>query len=98
MKNPLNPATMSKPKQLFPPYFRVRLMLFGLLLVSLQSLHAQSKYVKKFRPMADSLSEEYGVPASLILGISILESGSCTSQNCKLLNNHFGIKGKTNLL
>jgi len=48
--------------------------------------------------MADSLSEQYGVPTSVILGIAIMESASGTSRNCKLLNNHFGIVGKNDLL
>ena len=48
--------------------------------------------------MADSLSSVYGVPTSVILGVAILESGSGTSRNCKLLNNHFGIVGKNDLL
>jgi flagellum-specific peptidoglycan hydrolase FlgJ len=58
----------------------------------------QTKYVKKFRPVADSLSEAYGIPAALILGIAIMESGAGKSRNCKLLNNHFGIVGKNDLL
>ena len=48
--------------------------------------------------MADSLSMVYGVPTSIILGVAILESGSGTSRNCKLLKNHFGIVGKNDLL
>lgn len=48
--------------------------------------------------MADSLSTEYGIPASVILGVAIVESGSGTSRNCKLLNNYFGIVGRNNLL
>ncbi len=48
--------------------------------------------------MADSLSEVYKIPASVILGVALLESGSGGSRNCKLLNNHFGIVGKNNLL
>lgn len=98
MKNPINPATNAKLKHVIPFPGMAKLVLFGLLLTACQNTFAQSKYVKKYRPMADSLWEEYGVPASVILGIAILESGSCTSRNCKLLNNHFGIKGKNNLL
>jgi len=61
------------------------------------TVSGQTSYIKKYRPLADSLSEHYGIPASVILGIAILESGSGTSRNSKLLNNHFGIVGKNNL-
>jgi flagellum-specific peptidoglycan hydrolase FlgJ len=40
----------------------------------------------------------YGIPASVILGIAIIESSSGTSRNSRLLHNHFGIVGKNNLL
>ena len=62
------------------------------------TLPAQSRYVKKYRPIADSLSDEYGIPTAVILGVAILESGSGSSRNAKLLNNHFGIVGKNNLM
>jgi hypothetical protein len=77
---------------------RNKLLVFCFFLISCQSTIAQSKYIHKYRPIADSLSEVYSVPTSIILGIAILESGSGTSRNCKLLNNHFGIVGKNNLL
>jgi len=56
-----------------------------------------SSFVDKFLPVAKSLSKDYGIPVSIILGVSILESGSGTSMNCKMLNNYFGIKGKNTL-
>lgn len=59
---------------------------------------AQSKYIKTYKPIADSLSAVYGIPVSVMLGIAIIESGAGKSRNCQLLNNHFGIKGKNNLL
>ncbi|MEP7318137.1 MAG: glucosaminidase domain-containing protein [Panacibacter sp.] len=59
---------------------------------------AQSAYIKKYCDLADSLSQVYGIPASVILGVAIIESSSGKSRNCKLLNNHFGIVGKNNLL
>lgn len=59
---------------------------------------SQSKYVKTYRALADSLSQEYGIPVAIILGVAIIESGSGTSRNCKLLNNHFGIAGKNDML
>jgi len=64
--------------------------------------HAQSKivsrYIEKYSPLADSLSSEFEIPVSVILGVAIVESSSGTSRNAKLLNNHFGIVGKNNLL
>jgi len=69
-----------------------RLLLLLFLSLAFSNGFGQSpKFIKNFKPLADSLSEEYGIPASVILGISIIESGSGTSRNCKLLNNYFGI-------
>lgn len=76
-----------------------KLLLGGMLITSL-SVSAQKtpqKYLEKFSPVAVSLSQETGVPASIILGIAMLESGSGTSKNARLLRNHFGIVGKNNL-
>ncbi len=55
------------------------------------------KYISQYKPLVKSLSEEYGIPVSIITAISIVESGAGRSKNCKLLNNHFGIIGKNNL-
>ena len=72
--------------------------MLAIFIVSLNSSFAQSRYfVQKYRPMADSLSAEYGIPSAVILGISIIESASGTSRNCKLLNNYFGMEGKNDL-
>jgi Bax protein len=57
----------------------------ALLVVCSLTAFSQSAYIEKYRPLADSLSEAYGIPASVI-------------RNSKLLNNHFGIVGKNNLL
>lgn len=65
-------------------------------LVSLAS--AQKNYVSKYRPLADSLSAVYEIPAGVILAVAIVESGGGNSRNARLLNNHFGIVGKNNLL
>jgi Bax protein len=98
MKHQLHFDTIANLKISFRLVTRTRFLLAFFLLFSCQSLLAQSKYIKKYRPLADSLSSVYGVPASIILGVAILESGSGTSRNCKLLNNHFGIVGKNDLL
>ena len=73
------------------------ILVVSLLLFSLAASAQSKSFVQKFRPLADSLSAEYGIPASVILGVAIVESGSGTSRNCKLLNNYFGIVGKNNL-
>lgn len=78
-----------------PPAY---LLLFLLLTAATRPVSGQSKYIKQYKPIADSLSSIYGIPSSVMLGIAIIESGAGKSRNCKLLNNHFGIKGKNNLL
>lgn len=69
-----------------------------LCILAFQCLQGQSKYVKKYKPLADSLAGIYEMPAAVILGVAIVESGSGASRNAKMLNNHFGIVGKNNLL
>lgn len=56
------------------------------------------RFVSKYRPLTDSLQTVYGIPAAVMLGVSMLESGSGTSRNARLLKNYFGIVGKNNLL
>lgn len=54
-------------------------------------------YVKKYEPIASNLMLQSGIPASIILGVSMIESGMGKSKNCRLLNNFFGVKGKNHL-
>jgi len=76
------------------------LLLVGLIVFSTSFSHAQTakKYIQKYSNLVASLSAEYGIPVSIITAVSIIESGAGTSRNCKLLKNHFGVKGKNNLL
>ncbi|MGX5820224.1 glucosaminidase domain-containing protein [Chitinophaga lutea] len=75
------------------------LLLAGVLATSMTAAaqKAPQKYLAKYRPIAVNLSKETGVPASVILGVAMLESGLGTSKNARLLRNHFGIVGKNNL-
>ena len=59
---------------------------------------AQSKYISKHKDLTDSLSNTYGIPSAVILGVAIIESGAGAGRNCLLLNNHFGIVGNNSLL
>lgn len=76
---------------------KITLLSFIALFLSPGFMLGQSAYVRKFVPVADSLSTIYKVPAALFLGVAVIESGSGKSRNAKLLNNHFGIIGKNSL-
>ncbi|MCZ2458280.1 MAG: glucosaminidase domain-containing protein [Chitinophagales bacterium] len=78
--------------------FSVKFLLLLLLLGSSHILPAQTKYIKEYHVLADSLQGVYGIPSAVILGVAIIESGAGTSRNSRLLHNHFGIMGKNNLL
>ena len=49
-------------------------------------------YIDQFDEIAKSNMKQYGIPASIILGQGILESGAGTGPLSVLANNHFGIK------
>lgn len=56
-----------------------------------------NSYIVKYAPITQSLSNKTGIPASIILGIALIESGHGGSQNCLVLKNHFGVKGTNHL-
>lgn len=70
------------------------------LLLSINNVFANDakKYIKKYHELVICLSEEFGIPVSIITAISLIESGAGKSRNCRLLKNHFGMIGKNNLL
>lgn len=49
-------------------------------------------YIGQYKDIAQNNMAQYGIPASIILGQGILESGSGTGPLSVLANNHFGIK------
>lgn len=85
-------------KKKIPVSESFRWLMLGCCLLVTVLAQAQTSYVSRYKPLADSLSTLYGVPSSVILGVAIIESAAGTSRNAKLLNNHFGIVGKNNLL
>ena len=52
----------------------------------------QRKFIDKYDSLAITLSNEYKIPPSVILGVSMLESGSGTSKLSRNKHNFFGIK------
>jgi flagellum-specific peptidoglycan hydrolase FlgJ len=61
--------------------------------VSAQS--AAKKYIEMYNEAAIRTMNEYGIPASIVLGVAIHESASGNSKIAKYLNNHFGMKGSS---
>ncbi len=79
---------------------KLRLLFFSTLLLLANFSNGQKvikNYIDRFLPIAGELSVQYGIPVSIILGVSILESGSGTSKNCRQLNNYFGVTGRNSL-
>lgn len=70
----------------------VLLMLY--LNVSSATTTKSDKFLNKYEKVAIKLMKKYDIPASVILGVSMLESGHGTSNVSKTKNNFFGIRGK----
>ncbi len=49
-------------------------------------------YINNYKTVAQANMKKYGIPASIILGQALLESGSGVGSLCLQANNHFGIK------
>lgn len=49
-------------------------------------------YIAQYKDIAQNNMAQYGIPASIIIGQGILESGAGTGPLSILANNHFGIK------
>lgn len=52
-----------------------------------------NRYISRYENLAVEQMKKYQIPASVILGVSIIESGAGTSKLARYFNNHFGIKG-----
>ena len=68
--------------------------LFTLATTAVTAQKAVKKYISKYDDLAIEMADEHEIPASIILGVSIVESAAGQSLICKSLNNFFGIKGK----
>ncbi|MES2279378.1 MAG: glucosaminidase domain-containing protein [Bacteroidota bacterium] len=77
-------------------------VLLTILVISALAVSAQDKskntsasYIEKFKDNAIEIMHQSGIPASIILGIAMHESGNGNSAIAKNLNNQFGMKGGT---
>lgn len=57
--------------------------------------YTTSSYLLKFKTIAITEMNKYGIPASITLAQALLESGTGNSDLAKYANNHFGIKCTT---
>lgn len=58
-----------------------------------QSKYTPQTYIQKFKDYGELLMKQWGIPASVILGVAFLESGTGNSKDAHVLHNQFGIKG-----
>ncbi len=72
-------------------------LLIAILLISALGAFAQKNtsvsYIDQFKDNAIAIMHETGIPASIILGIAMHESGNGNSTIAQNLNNQFGVKG-----
>src|ERR1700759_3369100 len=68
------------------------LMLFPVLWASAQK-NTPKSYIEQFKDDAIRIMHQTGVPASIVLGVAMHESGCGNSKLAKNLNNQFGGKG-----
>src|ERR1700753_500098 len=67
-------------------------MLLSALLVSAQK-NTPKGYIDQFKDDAVKIMHQTGVPASIVLGVAMHESGCGNSKLAQNLNNQFGVKG-----
>ena len=74
-----------------------KILLITTLIISAVGAFAQKNtsqsYIEQFKDNAVSIMHQTGIPASIILGIAMHESGNGNSKIAKNLNNQFGVKG-----
>jgi Bax protein len=80
-----------------------RILKMGLLTLCLPAGMMQARaqnaaYIFNHKIMASLLSQCYGIPAPVILAVAAVESSGGAGPAAKVLNNHFGIVGKNNIV
>jgi Bax protein len=77
---------------------KIKILLLLLLTASvIRAQQVTDDYIIKYSNLCMHLSDSFGIPAELILGVALVESAAGTSRNAKVLNNHFGIKSGNKL-
>jgi len=74
---------------------KYKILLIVMLLLSLHikaQKHTPLTFINKYDSLSLNLATEYSIPTSIILGISMLESGYGTSKLSTIKHNYFGVK------
>jgi uncharacterized FlgJ-related protein len=75
-----------------------KVLLLGMLALMFTANAQNKSYISNHKLLATVLSERYGIPASVILSIAAIESSGGAGPAAKVLNNHFGMEGKNNIV
>lgn len=69
---------------------------FFILFFQLSALAYQGtqEKIQRYKPFIDSISQVYGIPSKLIIGVGVCESGFGQSKQSIKQNNYFGLRGK----
>jgi len=59
--------------------------------------NSSQSYIEKFKDNAIRIMHQSGVPASIILAVAMHESANGNSKLARNYNNHFGVKGRSNV-
>jgi flagellum-specific peptidoglycan hydrolase FlgJ len=72
------------------------IFLFIILFFQLSALAYQGtqEKIQRYKPFIDSISQVYGIPSKLIIGVGVCESGFGQSKQSIKQNNYFGLRGK----
>jgi flagellum-specific peptidoglycan hydrolase FlgJ len=68
-------------------------MLLGSALLGAAQKNTAKSYIEQFKDDAIKIMHQTGVPASIVLGVAMHESGCGNSSLAQNLNNQFGVKG-----
>src|ERR1700712_1852082 len=90
----LSVITVSKNSLLMHHYPKYLLILFLCLAAFTIRAQTAKKYIQKYENLAVEKMLQHEIPASIILGVSLVESAAGQSIVCKAFNNFFGVKGK----
>src|ERR1035438_5683024 len=77
---------------------RRKIIIIGLLALMFSAQAQNKAYIANHKLLSAILAKTYGIPASVILAVASVESSGGNGPAAKVLNNHFGIVGKNEIV